>query len=357
MLTPRERETLIDRAKGCLLGGALGDALGAPVEFMNWSAIQQTYGSKGIRELDTAYGRVGAITDDTQMTLFSAEGLIRAKVRAEHKGVCSPASVIGYAYQRWLSTQGERCHPFALEELGWLATHSELYARRAPGMTCLASLRDWDATKLEAKNDSKGCGTVMRSAPFGFGPEPWQTAWDAAALTHGHLEAKASAAVFAVIIERIVAGDDLRRAVMAGIQACDFACRTADLLAEAFELSASKTYVPEAIASLGEGWIAEEALAIGAYCALKSPDDFEIALIMAVNHSGDSDSTGSICGNLLGALHGTSVLPERWLEELELREVIEELAADLVAEIPRAADGDVESLAAEEAFVAKYPGA
>lgn len=86
----------------------------------------------------------------------------------------------------------------------------------------------------------------------------------------------------------------------------------------------------KAIARLGQGWIAEEALAISIYCALVARS-FRQAVILAVNHDGDSDSTGAIVGNLLGAMHGAKVLPAEWLAPLELREVIAELAEDLYA--------------------------
>jgi len=85
---------------GCLLGGAVGDALGAPVEFRSIHDIRSKYGPTGIADYDLAYGRRGAITDDTQMTLFTAEGLLRADVRWHHKGICHPASVIHHAYIR-----------------------------------------------------------------------------------------------------------------------------------------------------------------------------------------------------------------------------------------------------------------
>jgi ADP-ribosyl-[dinitrogen reductase] hydrolase len=71
----------LDRIRGCLLGGAVGDALGAPVEFMSTDEIRAAFGPDGIEEFAFAYGRRGAVTDDTQMTLFTAEGLIRAEVR------------------------------------------------------------------------------------------------------------------------------------------------------------------------------------------------------------------------------------------------------------------------------------
>jgi ADP-ribosyl-[dinitrogen reductase] hydrolase len=94
--------SLQDRFRGCLLGGAVGDALGAPVEFSSRTTILNQFGPSGIRDYAPAYGRKGAITDDTQMTLFTAEGFIRAAVRYASRGICNPVSVIHRAYLRWL---------------------------------------------------------------------------------------------------------------------------------------------------------------------------------------------------------------------------------------------------------------
>src|SRR5215471_13633198 len=124
---------------GCLLG----DAVGAPVEFHSIHLIRDKYGSAGITDYVAAYGRRGAITDDTQMTLFTAEGLLRAIARRRHKGACHPASVIQHAYIRWLRTQGvRRQSPFSQDEMdGWLIGVKDLHSGRAPGATCLSALR------------------------------------------------------------------------------------------------------------------------------------------------------------------------------------------------------------------------
>lgn len=93
----------------------------------------------------------------------------------------------------------------------------------------------------------------------------------------------------------------------------------------------------ERVASLGEGWVAEEALAIGVYCALVA-EDVRTGLLLAVNHSGDSDSTGTVCGNLLGAVHGETALPAEWVAELEGRGTVLQLADDLVLELSHGAE-------------------
>ena len=85
----------------------------------------------------------------------------------------------------------------------------------------------------------------------------------------------------------------------------------------------------DAIRQLGEGWVAEETAAIAVYCALRYADDFERAIIASVNHSGDSDSTGAVTGNILGAYLGYSAIPEKFLDNLELADILTDFATRL----------------------------
>ena len=142
--------------RGCLVGGAVGDALGAPVEFLSGTQILEVFGPSGIQEYAHSFGKLGAITDDTQMTLFTAEGLIRGWVRGSLRGVCHIPSVIALAYHRWLHTSGQS-HPLHQGCLdGWLSGHPGLFARRAPGPTCLSGLQDMTRSGDVATSDSNG---------------------------------------------------------------------------------------------------------------------------------------------------------------------------------------------------------
>ncbi len=161
-----------EKVRGCLLGGAVGDALGAPVEFLSLAEIGRSYGPGGPAVFDAAYGAAGCVTDDTQMTLFTAEGLIRAVVRQREKGICHPPSVVHHAYLRWLHTQGmDSAHPLfrPVDFDGWLIGEERLFARRAPGRTCITALEGAAFGTVERRlNSSKGCGGVMRAAPVGL---------------------------------------------------------------------------------------------------------------------------------------------------------------------------------------------
>src|SRR5215475_7054799 len=339
---PGSRRTL-ERFTGCLLGNAMNNALNAPVEFHSIHLIRDKYGSAGITDYAAAYGRRGAVTDDTQMTLFTAAGLLRAIARRRHKGVCHPASVIYHAYIRWLLTQGGRSRShFSQDEMdGWLIGVESLHSSRAPGATCLSALRGEEMGEMQRPlNSSKGCGGVMRVAPVGLVAEDEEQAFslgcEAAAITHGHPSGYYSAGCFAAIVYHLMEGRSLSEAVELALrilerpinddhEECAAAVRQAVALWRDGDLSPA----PEVIERMGAGWVGEEALAISLYCALAAQDDFARGVLLAVNHSGDSDSTGAITGNLIGLMSGVGAIPGKWLAELELRAEIESVAGDL----------------------------
>jgi ADP-ribosylglycohydrolase len=329
--------TARERARGCLLAGACGDALGGPVEFMRDGEIRARFGPGGIRDMAPAYGKLGAITDDTQMTLFTAEGLIRAHLRWLRRGVSEPAAVVRGAYLRWLLTQGERPRQATFPEDGWLLGLRALHDRRAPGNTCLSALNTPPGAGLVARNDSKGCGGVMRAAPAGLAASP-ERAFElgdlCAAITHGHPTGRLAAGFLAAAISGLSTGQALAAALdeaAALLRERPSHEETLRAVEAAREEAAAgrRESVPTRLAPLGGGWVAEEALAIGVWAVLAA-DDLEGAVVLAVNHGGDSDSTGSIAGNLAGTLLGEAAIPERWLDRLELRAEIAQVADDLV---------------------------
>ncbi|MEU7694028.1 ADP-ribosylglycohydrolase family protein [Microbispora hainanensis] len=337
------------RVRGCLLGGAVGDALGAPVEFDSIAAIRRDHGEAGLTDLAPDWsGRTGLVTDDTQMTLFTVEGLIRADVRVREKGIGGgEVHVVRHAYLRWLDTQEHRQPPPAdgLVRTGRLREQTWLYSRRAPGNACVSGLRA-GLGSLAAPGmpgpvnpGSKGCGTVMRSAPFGLAVRDPRAAFTLAAgcaqITHGHPTGYLAAGAFAALIRLLAQGAPLPEAVRdtLGLLAERPAHEeTTAAIEAAVALAGAAEPTPEAVETLGGGWVAEEALAIAVYCALVSGDDIERALLRAVNHSGDSDSTGSLCGNILGTVYGDTALPERWVSRLEGRDTIVELADDFTTQ-------------------------
>ena len=159
----------LDRFRGCLIGGAAGDALGYAVEFMSERSIASRYGVSGITEYELTGGRA-LISDDTQMTLFTAAGLLSYEARkAAGQDTVDSVKCINHSYLDWLATQ-DRYYPLPDGEYcSWLVNVFQLFNRRAPGNACMAALYSGGNGTIEAPiNDSKGCGGVMRVAPIGL---------------------------------------------------------------------------------------------------------------------------------------------------------------------------------------------
>ena len=336
-----------DHFIACLIAGAVGDALGASIEFMTLDQIRRTHGESGLTGYAPIYGQTGAITDDTQMMLFTAEGLILSRIRQEYPGEDGMIRCIYHALLRWLTTQQPdrqngliHSHGTCAIVEGVLTGYAALFSRRAPGNTCLSALASGVmGTPEHPVNDSKGCGGVMRIAPVGLAFTDPEKAFDtgcrSAAITHGHPTGYLASGTLAALISLIITGHSLTDAVNAAIRILKQqknAKETLNAITAAVETTRSRVPSPETVETLGEGWIAEEALGIGLYCALAHENDMAKALLLSVNHSGDSDSTGTITGNILGALHGRSAIPPHWIDDLELSNLIEETAMDLYDE-------------------------
>ncbi|HEY3463561.1 MAG TPA: ADP-ribosylglycohydrolase family protein [Amycolatopsis sp.] len=346
------------RLRGSLLAGAIGDALGAKTEFDSIDRIREIAGPDGITDFIPAYGGVGRITDDTQMTLFTLEALIRAHAQQRRTGSADVVHSLQLAYQRWLHTQGvawDRARgPQSTVEApdGWLITHQELFSRRAPGLTCFGELEAYGRSGVRGTierpvNNSKGCGGVMRAAPIALWSddlaEVFRLGAESAALTHGHPSGYLSSGCFAVVVHELLHGKPLLEAVAtarAELVKHPGHEEQSDALDAALALARHGPPTPEKLESLGQGNVGETALSMSVYVALATTDA-DSALLAAVNHSGDSDSTGSVCGNLVGAMYGEEALRGGWLDQLELRDVIVGLADDALTEFgPDAPDDD-----------------
>ncbi|MCX4526381.1 ADP-ribosylglycohydrolase family protein [Streptomyces sp. NBC_01551] len=341
-----EQQDFRSRVRGALLGSAIGDALGAPVAGLTLTGIRETHGPRGLTELAPAYGRRGAVTASTQLTLFTVDGLIRAHVRRD-TGAWHPPTDIHRAHRRWLATQHDWGPDERRKDNGWLAREEWLYARRAPDRACMTGFAD-DVlgTPDRPKNPTaRTAAAAARSAPFGLlvGWEPalvFQLAVECAAQSHGHPCAYLSAGAFAVIVHGLTRGEPLHAAVQRALAL--LATRPAhepvtDALQRALAAVTGAAPGPEVVASLSpgdgrDGHAAEDALAVAVYSALVA-EDIPHGLRLAVNHAGDSAATGALCGALLGALHGETALPPGWLTDLQGRATLLEAADDFALEM------------------------
>jgi ADP-ribosylglycohydrolase len=292
----------IEKAQAMLLGLALGDALGWPTEFMNLRAIKQLYGPQGIDEPPDP----ARYTDDTQMTVALAEGLLDA-------GPGAPLDVL-------------------MEAIGgrFLAWKDSPENNRAPGGTVMWALGHYENGthwRESGKLDSKGCGSAMRVAPIGYlyrqdESRLREVAEASSLITHRHPAAVAASIAGAYLaglaLEEVPPGEYLRRVMLF----CDGVSEDFD--AAILRVGHVLGWVDEeaALRHIGEGWIGEEAIALALYCVLRYPDDYVACVRRAANTDGDSDSIASIAGGIMGARLGLDAIPADWIDRCENRDYL-----------------------------------
>lgn len=349
-----------DKIRGSLIGGAIGDALGYPIGFMSLATIKNKYGKDGIKDFELNDKSKAVVSDDTQMTLFTANGLMFGVTRwATHGALADLPFYVKEAYKEWYQTQ-TKVKDYNASHTCWIRDIKELNVRRAPGNTCLSALRDVH----NVINNSKGCGGIMRVAPVALflyaendravkhGGESHFTleaidkyAGDCAAITHKHPLGYLSAAILVDVLYHLLNAEEkitfdivcnYVESALSTLMSIYTSKQEATALGElwyiskrAIDLAKKDMEDCEAISELGEGWVAAETWAIALYCVLKHLDSFEGAVVASVNHDGDSDSTGSVCGNLMGVIVGYDGIPEKYKTNIELKEVILAIADDM----------------------------
>lgn len=337
-----------DRIRGAMIGCAAGDALGYPVEALSEAVIVERYGLRGITDYDLDENGTARITADTQLMLLSANGILFAHTRGALRGIMAPVyQYFDAFYMDWYRLQTtERA---SRSRVGWINAYPALSAKRAPSPT---SMRVFSSDKFgsmdEPVNDSKGSGCLLRTVPIGlsYSDDPaylLDLAANTAALTHGNEVAWMASRALALIISLIIHQElSITEAVNKTLKALDKSfpdSRTvvyelSRTIRSAMSLATSASSDLDAIHALGKGWVAEEALAIGLLSALRHENDIAGAMTFAANHGGDSNTTAAIAGTLVGARIGFNAIPDRFVDRLELVDVILELADDVTTDCP-----------------------
>lgn len=365
----QQAERVVDSIRGSLMAGAAGDALGYTVEFISRPTIMSRYGTEGITHFELDKKGKALISDDTQMTLFTANGMLMGLTRGYMRGIGGcPENYVDGAYLDWYYTQTRRKREILIDDFHytWLRDLPEMAQLRAPGNTCLSACESLFRGET-VKNNSKGCGGIMRVAPLalldaGYASRGKHTyslehlaeaGGEVAEVTHKHPLGFLPAALLTVLLYKVVpmspamVKKNIDVLVVETLDMLKFIYKgkyetekrqLRELSEKALRLAHTDTPDAEAIRQLGEGWVAEETWAIALFCAVRHIDSVERAIIAAVNHDGDSDSTGSVCGNIMGAIYGYEHIRERNIfcpdghqleDTLELSEIILALADDL----------------------------
>ncbi|MBN2472258.1 MAG: ADP-ribosylglycohydrolase family protein [Anaerolineae bacterium] len=305
------------QAQAILYGVALGDALGAPTEFLSLRQIRERFGQEGIQEPPAP----ALYTDDTQMTLAVTEALILAGVQP----VDQIMTEMGAQFVRWLHSPEND---------------------RAPGQTCMRGVRRFEEGMPWAEAglpESKGCGSAMRVAPIGYFFQHRvetlrEVAQASSLITHRHPAALAASIGAAYLIKLALDGvapeQYLGRlyALTEGIaEDYDQALRRVSHVLGWGDEVAAMRYI-------GEGWVAEEAVALALYCVLRHPDSYVDAARRGANSEGDSDSVACIAGGAAAARLGIESIPQDWIERCEKREYIARTAMQLAASRDRSGE-------------------
>ncbi len=329
-----------NRYRGCLVGLAVGDALGYPVEFLNGSELRAKYGPAGITDFVTHHGQRGLYSDDTQMTLAVARALLAAN----------------------LNSLDDIMRHVRDEFVAWSVSPEN---NRAPGVTCMNGAQQLQAgVHWFSSGDpySKGNGAAMRAAPIGllFSKRPQQLIDVSRAIalcTHAHptgvSSAIAAAAAVAYVVEggapagliahlkkvlRFARGPDGYHEVVSYDPLGEQITRLDDAQRALDEGRSPDT----AFDLIGAGWVGEEAVAGACFAYLKDPKRFENAVLIGANAAQtdeagrsrgkcDSDSIACIAGSISGAALGLEAVPTRWVNGIENRDLLLATADELFA--------------------------
>lgn len=324
---------------GCLLGMAVGDAMGYTVDGKTWKEICEDYGPNGLLGYDLANG-CAEVSSYTQMGAYAANGLLLGITRGKPELYTRylQLSMKEWARRQDLPRDPEKYHC-------WVSHVPALRRRHCRDSWMLDALRAQNPGTIEAPlNRSANPGSMLSAAMVGLAydskrmdtAQMTQLAAAAVATTHGAPEVYISAAVLANVIAGIVDAPerDLKEQFLQAIDTVNvqFSMRfsqTAQIIAKLERALQMPQDDPRQIMEELTCDTAGQCLAAAMYACLASGGDFDTAMIVAINHSGKSAAVGAITGAILGAQLGAEALPEFYLESLEVVDVLQELANDM----------------------------
>ena len=337
--------------RGCLLGMAVGDAMGYTVDSRSWAEIQEDYGPNGLMGYDLVNG-YAEITSYTQIAAFTCNGLLLGLTRGQMTGTMQPfVQYIALASREWACSQQHWGRPD--QTRCWLLQQPDICHRHCMDTRMLDTLNQKRlGTPEEPRNNFSNPGGLTSAIGVGLFFHPDRTdqgeidrlGAEAVALTHGNPAAYLTGAVLSHIISRLVQNPE-RELKPLVVEAMKFikeefghqysqVFEICNLLRMALTLSQDVYHSPREMMEKFQCTTAPQVLAAAIYACLVSGRDFDTAMIIAVNHSGRSAAVGAIVGALLGIRLGEKALPEFYIECLEPAETLMELADDLYTGCP-----------------------
>jgi len=305
------------RVLGCVLGAAIGDAMGHPTEFISsFEKIRERYGPKGVTGYELYWEHEGKrfapVTDDSQMSEAVLRGLLDG--RDQGTDLDGTMKLIAKQFIEW--------------------KNNPMGGHRAPGNACLdgCSALERGVPWREAGGPTAGgCGSVMRCYPFGLvfaddleKAELWSV--EHSKMTHGDPIALAACAAMAVGVVHVLHEEPVERVIEEMLSAAGrYSEPTAKMMEQA--VGEGRTRVePEVSLDRLRGWAAHEAISAAVYIFVRHPDDPRAAILEGANTPGDSDSIATLVGGLVGARCGAESIPASWVEELERKKELHSLS-------------------------------
>ncbi len=330
--------------RGAMLGLAVGDAMGYTVDRLPLSQIQEDYGPNGLLGYDLVNG-YAEVTSYTQLAAFAANGLLLGLTRGRIQGkMAPPVRYIGLALKEWSRSQQ---YSDPERNYCWLSTVPELKRRRCMDTRMLDALSHPLGTMEEPEFRSDLPSSLTEVLPVALLAEEMGLSNDerdrlgaeTIAMTHGNPDAFLSGAVLTHVLGRLLEDpamplDVILKLTMDDVQlqfGREYSQTTHlwELLQHARILSQSEKFTQMEAMERLRCRTAPEVLAGVLYACATCHDDFDAAMITAVNHSGRSAAVGAITGMLLGIRLGAQALPEFYLECLEPAGLLVELADDM----------------------------
>ena len=336
-----------ERYRGCLLGLAVGDAMGYTIDDKSWEEIQENYGPEGLLGYDLQETEYATVTSYTQIAAYLSNGLLMSISRGkpDHMRYCK------LALREW--TRSQQFYRDPEKTLCWIAKFPQFRRRRCRDARMLDNLRlEAYGTMSSPKNNNSAPGSLTAAVAAGMFYHPKRIApeqvgplaGELIAMTHGNPDAFLSGVVLAYVITGILQEPDcpLQEQFAQAIAVMDGLFRSrfpqTERLARQFRKAIALARQESVSAQEGMERLqcldGAQCLAGAMFACLRSPEDFDAAMITAVNHSGISAAVGAVTGAILGAKLGEEALPPFYLESLECGDLLRILAEDMACGTP-----------------------
>ena len=338
----------------CILGGALGDALGVPLRDLTYDLIVNEYGKYGLREIQIDCDGKARVSANTQLNIFTIDALIRAYTRYyiyEDEKYCKKITYTNYL--RWQYYQ-DRKVPIDIErnllEDNYLyfiqeLKYERLYEKR------MSNILSETIQSNKHNNNNDGFGCLSNIVPYGMFyyddyNKAFETAIKVAKLTHGHPNAYLACGTYAVIVASLIRGNKLEQSIQIAIDILKEKKDSEEILsyiALAFKMAKEQIHYPEKFDDFGMCKKAHEVLAAAIYVCLIGQNNISNALLFSVNNSCYSNNIATVVGQILGLYRGLDEICIKWSQKIEMYNLIKDISKDLYQVVNRNLPSEIEN--------------